>query len=131
MSRESFGRKMEEKVRETVAEILATEISDPRVTFVTVTGAKVSPDRSVASVYVSAEPGTYDEVLAGLESATGRVRSLLGRSLGWRVSPELRFFIDESVDQGEAIERALMEVPPSLRDGKGAEPSVPEDEDEE
>ena len=128
MSRESFGRKVDEQIRESVAELLATEVSDPRVSLITVTGAKVSPDRSVASVYVSAEPGRYDEVLAGLESARGRVRSLLGRHLGWRVTPELRFFIDESVDAGERIAEALTHIPPTLIDGQGAEPSVPEDE---
>lgn len=129
MSRESSGRRAEEHVREAVAEILATEVSDPRLSLVTVTGARVSPDRSVASVYVSAEPGRYDEVMAGLESARGRVRSLLGRALGWRVTPELRFFIDESVDAGERITEALTHVPPTLLDGEGAEPSVPEDDE--
>lgn len=129
MSRESFGRKMDEQVREIAAAILATEVSDPRVMLVTVTGAKVSPDRSVASVYVSASPDRYDEVLAGLESARGRVRSLMGHALGWRVTPELRFFIDESVDAGERISEALKQVPPTLLDGEGARPSVAEDEE--
>lgn len=129
MSRESFGRRMEEKIRETVAEIIASDINDPRVEFVTVTGAKVSPDRSVASVYVSAQQERYDEVLEGLDSAKGRVRSILGKSLGWRVSPEIRFFIDASIDEGARIAEALNEVPPSLRDGHGAEPSVDEDEE--
>lgn len=130
MTRDSFGRKMDEKIREMVAEILVSEISDPRLMLVTVTGAKVSPDRSVANVYVSASPDSYDEVLAGLESARGRVRSMLGRTLGWRVTPELRFFIDESVDTGARIATALLDVPPTLRDGVGAEPSVPEDDEE-
>lgn len=130
MTRESFGRRMDEKIRELVAEILATEVSDPRLTLVTVTGAKVSPDRSVASVYVSADKDRYEEVLAGLESAKGRVRSLLGRGLGWRVTPELRFFIDESVDTGARIAEALLDVPPTLLDGEGATPSVDEDETE-
>lgn len=129
MSRESSGRRAEEHVREAVAAILATEISDPRLSLVTVTGAKVSPDRSVASVYVSAERDRYDEVLSGLDSARGRVRSLLGRSLGWRVTPDLRFFIDESVDAGERITEALSHVPPTLLDGEGAKPSVPEDDE--
>ena len=128
--RENFGRKIDEQIRESVATLLATEISDPRVAFVTVTGAQVSSDRSVASVYVSAAPGTYDEVVEGLESARGRVRSLLGKNLGWRVTPELRFFIDQSVDEGERIEAALKNVPPTLVDGEGAKPSVDEDEDE-
>ncbi|MDZ4169389.1 MAG: 30S ribosome-binding factor RbfA [Coriobacteriia bacterium] len=128
MSRESFARRTDEQVREVVASILATEISDPRVALVTVTGAKVSPDKSVASVYVSGDPDRYDDVLAGLESAKGRVRTLLGKTLGWRVTPELRFFIDDSVDTGERMARALTNVPPTLVDGHGAEPSVPEDE---
>ena len=128
MSRDSFGRKSDEQVRETVASIIAIDVSDPRIALVTVTGAKVSPDKSVASVYVAAAPGTYDEVLAGLESARGHIRTRLGHSLGWRVSPELRFFIDESVDESERISVALTNVPPTLVDGGGAQPSVPEDE---
>jgi len=127
--RESFGRKSDEQVRETVAEIIATEVSDPRLALVTVTGAKVSPDRSVAEVFVTASPERYEEVLDGLESAKGRIRSLLGRALGWRVSPEVRFHIDESVDEGQRIAQALTHVPPTLADGVGAEPSVPEDEE--
>lgn len=129
MSRETFGHRMDERIRETVAAILATEISDPRVSLVTVTGAKVSPDKSVASIYVSADPDRYDAVLAGLESAKGRIRTLLGSSLTWRTTPELRFFIDESVDEGERINEALRVVPPTLIDGTGAQPSVPEDEE--
>jgi ribosome-binding factor A len=127
--RESFGRKGDERVREMVASIVATEISDPRVALITVTGAKVSSDRSVAEVFVSASPDRYDEVLAGLESAKGRIRSLLGQALGWRVSPELRFHIDDSVDEGERIAEALTNVPPTLLDGEGAQPSVPEDDE--
>lgn len=130
MSRESFGRKIDEQVREAVAYILATEVSDPRIALITVTGAKVSPDRSVASVYVTAERERYDEVLAGLDSAKGRVRSILGRNLGWRVTPELRFFLDESVDAGERIAEALTHIPPSLENGEGAKPSVDEEDED-
>lgn len=128
--RESFGRKGDERVRETVAMILAAEVSDPRVALVTVTGAKVSSDRSVAEVFVSASPDRYEEVLAGLDSAKGRIRSLLGQALGWRVAPELRFHIDTSVDEGERIAEALTHVPPTLLEGPGAQPSVPEDDEE-
>lgn len=127
MSRESFGRRMDEKIREAIAEIVAVEVSDPRLTLITVTGAKVSPDRSIASVYVSASPDRYEEVLAGLESARGRIRSMLGRNLGWRVTPELRFFIDGSVDTGAQIAQALTHIPPTLINGPGAQPSVDED----
>ena len=108
------SRRLNEQAREVVASILIDAISDPRLGLVTVTGAEVSPDRSVMIVYVSTDPGRYDEVLEGLESAKGRIRSLVGRAITWRVTPEIRFFIDRSVDSGERITEALKEVPPSL-----------------
>ena len=108
MSRESHSRKNDEAVREAVALIINQEISDPRVAFTTVTSARTSPDRTVATVYVSAEPERYEEVLAGLESAKGRIRSLLGDALGWRATPEVRFFIDEAIDEGSRIEAVLL-----------------------
>jgi ribosome-binding factor A len=126
-------RRLNEQAREVVASLLLTEVSDPRLELVTVTGAEVSPDRSVLIVFVCASADRYDEVLAGLESAKGRIRSLLGRALGWRVTPELRFYIDKSVDSGMRIEAALKAVPPSLvaereaeADASVAEPETPE-----
>ena len=80
-------RRLGEQAREVVASLLVTEVSDPRVRLVTVTGAEVSPDRSVLLVFVSTDPARYDAVLAGLESAKGRPRSLVGHALGWRVTP--------------------------------------------
>ncbi len=114
-------RKSAQTVRDKIAMILMTEISDPRVSLVTVTETKVSKDRSVCNVYVSTDPDRYDEVVEGLESAKGRIRSLLGRSLGWRVTPELRFMIDTVPDEAERISRALMDVPPTM--------SIPKDEE--
>jgi ribosome-binding factor A len=119
------SRRLNETAREIIANILITEVSDPRLDFVTVTGAEVSPDRSVMSVYVSTDPDRYDEVLEGLESAKGRIRTLLGRQITWRVTPDLRFFIDKSVDTGMAIEDALRAVPPTLAAERAAEEDSP------
>lgn len=113
-------RRLAQEAREKIASIIMTEVSDPRLDLVTVTGCEVSVDRAVCRVYVAAAPGTYDEVLAGLESAKGRIRSLLGRSLTWRVTPELIFSIDTSTDEAMRITEALKNVPPTL--------SVPKDE---
>jgi ribosome-binding factor A len=120
-------RRLNEQAREVVASLLVSEISDPRLELVTVTGAEVSSDRSVLLVFVSAGPDRYDEVLEGLDSAKGRIRSLLGRALGWRVTPELRFYIDTSVDSGMRIEEALQQVPPSLAAERAAEASAAPD----
>ncbi|NTW27867.1 MAG: 30S ribosome-binding factor RbfA [Coriobacteriia bacterium] len=108
------SRRLNERAREVIASLVIDEIADPRVDLVTITGAEVSPDRSIVAVYVSTDPERYSTAIAGLESAKGRLRSLLGHALGWRVSPELRFFIDESVDTGMRINEALKDVPPSL-----------------
>lgn len=115
-------RKVNESVREAIASILVDEISDPRLAFVTVTGAQISPDFSVATIYVTAhgDESRYAEVLAGLESARGRIRSLLGRRVKTRLTPELRFAIDTSVDEGMRITEALKDVPPSLLRAPGA-----------
>jgi ribosome-binding factor A len=115
------SRRLAETAREIIANILITEVSDPRLELITVTGAEVSPDRSVMSVYVSTDPDRYDEVLQGLESAKGRIRTLLGKSITWRVTPDLRFFIDTSVDSGMRMEEALRAVPPSLAVERAAE----------
>jgi len=114
------SRRLNEQAREIIASLLITEVSDPRLALVTITGCEVSPDRSVMSVYVSTDPDRYEEVLAGLESAKGRIRTLLGRAITWRVTPELRFFIDKSVDSGARINEALREVPASLAADRAA-----------
>lgn len=111
-------RKLNESVREAIASILLDEIADPRLDLVTVTGVSVSPDIMQANVYVIAhgDQERYREVLEGLESAKGRIRSLVGQRIKSRFTPELRFFIDESVDAGMRMNEALKEVPPTMRD---------------
>lgn len=116
MGKGSFSRKNDEQILQAVATIINRDISDPRLELVTVTGVRTSPDRSVATVYVSADKNRYDEVLAGLESAKGRIRSILGSAIDWRTTPELRFFIDEAIDKGDEIQELLRNVPPSLQD---------------
>ena len=120
MKQNSATRRLAEEAREKIATILMMEISDPRLDLVTVTGCEVSVDRSVCKVWVSADPGSYDEVLEGLQSAKGRIRSRRGRSLTWRVTPELIFQIDRSTDEAQRIAEALKNVPPTM--------SIPKDE---
>ena len=103
MARQNFSRKNDEAARAAVALIIEREISDPRIFMTTVTGVEVSPDKSVAHVFVSNDPSRYDDMLAGLESAKGRIRSLLGKAVGWRSTPDLQFHIDEALDEGQRI----------------------------
>lgn len=114
MKQTAATRRTGEQLREKLGYILLFEISDPRLDLVTLTGTEVSVDRTYARVYVSCEPERYAEVLEALDSARGRIRSLLARSLDWRVVPELDFRIDRSTDEAEAIARALENVPATM-----------------
>lgn len=107
MKQSSSNRRVNEQAREVISEILLFEISDPRLDIVTITGVEVSYDRSVANVYYSTEPSRYTEVAQAFNAAAGRIRSLMAKKLSWRVAPELRFHLDESVDNAQRIAEAL------------------------
>lgn len=121
MKQTAQSRKVNEAARTALANILLTQVFDPRLALVTLTGVEVSKDRAVANVYVAADAAHYDEVQAGLASAKGRIRSLLGQQLNWRVTPELRFFLDTSIDEAQRIDKALADAPETLQ--------VPKDEE--
>ncbi|NTU88572.1 MAG: 30S ribosome-binding factor RbfA [Actinobacteria bacterium] len=121
MKQKSSSRKVNEAARTKIASILLSEISDPRLNLITVTGVECSFDRSLCAVFISADKDRYEEVAQGLESAKGRIRYLLGKDLDWRVTPEIRFVIDVSADHAERITEALKNVPETM--------SIPKDED--
>ena len=139
MKQNQYSRRTNELARVKLANILLFEVSDPDLALVTVTGVEVSIDKSYLRAYVSCDADRYDEVTAALARAKGRIRSLLGRSLSWRVTPELDFRIDTTTDEAERISRALEEVPPTLSVEKDEfgypvepeEPAEPAEKDEE
>jgi ribosome-binding factor A len=97
---------------EMISELLREQIQDPRVATVTLTGAKVSKDLRHARMYFTILGGQADkrEVLAGLRSATGFIRSRVGRELKLRYVPTLEFFYDESEDEAARIDELLKQV---------------------
>lgn len=107
MKQSASNRKVNEQAREVIASILLFDVFDPRLHLVTITGCEVSYDRSACNVYYTVDPDRYEAVQAAFEAAAGHIRSLMAKKLSWRVAPELRFFLDKSVDQAEAINYAL------------------------
>ncbi|MDO5358608.1 MAG: 30S ribosome-binding factor RbfA [Slackia faecicanis] len=129
MKQSNANRKVNEQAREILASILLFEVSDPRLRLVTITGCEVSFDRSVCNVFYTAEPGRYEDAAAGFAAAAGRIRSLMGKGLSWRVTPELRFMLDPSVDEAEKITDALARD--AARNAESAEKSRSEEDAEE
>ncbi len=114
MKQNQASRRYAETARQKLSTILMYEISDPDLELVTITSVEVSIDKSVLKVYVTCEPDRYESVLNALNRAKGRIRSLLGHALGWRVTPELIFKIDKTTDEAERIAKALEQQPPTL-----------------
>ena|SRR6185295_3439249 len=106
------GRRAErlaEQIREELSLIIAGEVEDPKVGFVTVTEAKVSADLRTAKVYVSVL-GTEDEVresMAALKHAAGFIRNQLGIVLRMKRTPDLHFVYDDTDLRAARIEELL------------------------
>lgn len=103
---------MAEQVRFEIANILQRELKDPRIGLATCTRVKVSGDLRVAKVYVSvlADSRGQKTTMQTLERASGFVRRLLSQRLALRVSPEVRFVFDPSVEYGLRLERLIEET---------------------
>jgi ribosome-binding factor A len=109
------GRRQEqvaETVRQVVADALVSEVRDPRVGFVTVTGVSVSNDlaHAVVRVSVMGEPAERERALEGLASAAGFLRGKLTKALRTRVVPELRFELDQGLEHAARINALLDEL---------------------
>lgn len=101
-----------ELIRETIAEFLTTNVRDPRIGFVTVTGVTVSADLSHATVQVSVmgSEEEKDRSLEGLASAARFLRGSVARVLRLRTSPELHFRLDRGIEHAQRIERVLKDL---------------------
>jgi ribosome-binding factor A len=113
MSTHSRPARVADEFRNELGAVLARGIKDPRVTgFITVTGAKMSPELKEITVYVSihASEAERDRTLEGLRAAATWLQREVARNLKLRHTPHLRFAYDESVERGDRIERLLKEA---------------------
>lgn len=99
-------------LQETLAQAIATEVKDPRVGFVTITGVSVSSDGGYADVRVSVMGSDEQKAsaLAGLDSARGFLRTHLAGVLSLRTVPELQFRLDRGLEHAQRINQLLAEL---------------------
>jgi ribosome-binding factor A len=105
-------RRVAELLVQEISDIVRREVHDPRIGFVTITDADVSPDLRHAVVYFSVlgEPSQKDETAKGLNRAAGFIRSEFARRAQMRFVPDLRFQFDPSVERGARIHELLEQV---------------------
>jgi len=104
-------RKIESQLKEILGEELHL-LSDPRIGgMVTVTGVRMSPDLSHATVFYSLLEGTASgEEREGLESASGRLQSKVGDRMHLKKTPRLHFEPDPATEHASRVEDILREV---------------------
>ena len=102
-------RRVNEVIRQVLGDVIATDLKDPRIGFVTVTDVDTSPDLRTAGVYVSVLGGESerDRALAGLRSSHGFLQGKIATELRMKRTPTLTFHYDDSVDRGVRIARLL------------------------
>jgi len=112
MATSSRQERVAEAIAHEVGQLLARGLKDPRIGFVTVTGAKVSPDLREAWIYyaVHGDARVRQDTAVGLEAARGFIRHEVGQAVRLRSTPELHFVVDESIDRGDRIDQLLRQV---------------------
>ncbi len=98
-----------DQIQKDLAELIRTEVKDPRVGMITLTGVEISSDHHHAKVFFTTlgGPESVAKAEAGLLHASGFLRSRLARGLKLRLVPELHFIYDESVERGIRLSRLI------------------------
>jgi ribosome-binding factor A len=111
-------RRINEVLREVIGAAISSDLSDPRIGFVTVTSVETSPDLRTAKVYVSVLGSDEDreETLSGLRSSHGVLQTRVAAETRMKRTPTLTFHYDNTIEQGVRISQLLDEHP------AGAEP---------
>lgn len=124
--------RLEDQIQFLLSTIVLRELRDPELGFVTITAVRLTPDRSQARVYFTALPadGTPDPDQIGqsrkaLGRAAGFLRTHLAKVLDMKRVPELKFFPDASLEEGNRMEGILAELEKE-RAARPVEPEMPE-----
>ncbi|GBE10225.1 ribosome-binding factor A [bacterium BMS3Bbin12] len=101
----SRTRRVGEQIQRELSALIRRDLQDPRAGWVTITGVRMSRDLVHARVFVSVLDENRDpmQAVAALNHAAGFLRRLLGRTLGLRVVPRLRFEHDASIERGARL----------------------------
>ena len=94
-----------------ISYILATEIKDEDIKFVTITGVDITSDLSYAKVYFTVlDDSKKESTLKALNGASHFIRGKLSERVDIRHTPELKFIYDESIEYGNHIDRIIDEI---------------------
>ena len=112
MGQGSRPDRVADQIRAEVTSVIARELHDPGVGFVTVTRVEVSPDLQHARVFYTSlgDPAAQKTTSRALDRAAGFMRRQIGRRLRLRRAPEIHFAFDESIGHQDRVEQLLKEI---------------------
>lgn len=126
------------EVQKVLSSLISREIKDPRINPMTsVVSVEVSPDLKTAKVYISVlgDEASKESTRQGLKSAASFMRGQLAKTLNLRNTPELSFYIDNSIEYGVNMSRLIDQVVGDRRDNNEEdeleEDYVDDEEDDE
>ena len=104
--------RINEELRKELSSILAFELKNPNITgMLSVTKVKITPDFKYAKVYVSIlNSKDVNKTMEGLKESAGFIRSRIAKEINLRITPELVFEIDDSLEQGMRIDSILRDL---------------------
>jgi ribosome-binding factor A len=101
-----------DQLRAELSDLIARQVHDPGIGFLTITYVKVTPDLQIARVYYTTlgDEKARRETKRALERATPFLRRQIGSRLRLKRVPQIEFFFDESIARGDRIEQILQEI---------------------
>jgi ribosome-binding factor A len=113
MKRKSFQRsdRVAEQVRRDLADLIRSELKDPRVGMISLTAVELTPDYAHAKVFFSTLDADHlEEIQRGLKRASGFLRRELGKLIHIHTLPELHFIYDNSLEHGASLTQLIAEA---------------------
>ena len=117
--------RINEELKKEISHIISYELKNPNVTgLISVTKAKITPDLKYAKIYVSIlNSKNVKETLAGLKKSSGYIRTEIAKRINLRITPELIFELDDSIEYGAKIDSILKDIMKDIKpeENKGEE----------
>lgn len=119
--------KLEDQIQFLLSNLIQREVRDPELGFLTVTAVRLTGDRGIAKVYytVMGDEGQAERSARALGRATGFLRTQLAQRLKLKKAPELRFYLDTTLEEGRRMDSLFAEIEKE-RAARPADPETPE-----
>ncbi len=128
----SRAERVSAAIQAAITNLLSRKIQDPRLEMVTISGVKLSPDLSIATVYITVfgNDKRKQDAMAGIKKSKGYIKKSIAPKLGLKFMPELRFFLDETFDRAARMD-ALIDAATKGYDREDGDPETTDGGDNE